>query len=168
MEKNMKAIFTVLGIVIVSIIVIIGLILYFPSAEKEAKGIVKHANPGGGWDVVDYLEEYPDNTNSYFYMKKELKSHTSPIDEDIFYSYIENIVRSPHQIWIYKENPVEITSSCNHTSCNGTILLGKQSDGNIDNVQEIYVRQYLNKDQTSTMTIEMGSPGNPQLGNNNE
>ena len=168
MEKNVKTIFTISGIIIVGIIVIIGLILYFPSTEKEAKGIIKHANPGGGWDVIDYQEEYADDTNPHFYMRKELTSHNASINEDIFYGYIENIVRSPHQIWVYKENPVEITSSCDHTSCNGTILLGKHSHDNINDIQEIYVRQYLNKDQTSTMTIEMGSSGDPQLGNSNE
>ena len=53
MEKNVKNIFTISGIIIVGIIVIIGLISSFPSAERESKRIVKHANPSGKWEVVD-------------------------------------------------------------------------------------------------------------------
>ena len=67
-----------------------------------------------------------------------------------------------------KENPVKITTGCNNTVCNGIILLGEQSHDNIDDIQEIYVNQYFHEDRTPTMTIELGSSGDPQLGKDNE
>lgn len=163
MEKNVKNIFTISGIIIVGIIVIIGLISSFPSAERESKRIVKHANPSGKWEVVDYQHEHSTLGNSYFYMRKTLSSEKASFSEEEFNRNIENIIQSPKNIWIYKQNPKITEYSCNQNVCVGKILVGARSFQDVtDDVPIIHISQRKDEKEKSTMVIEIGDPGDPQ------
>ena len=169
MEKNIKTILTILGIIVIIIFTIIGFIAAFPSAEREAKGIVKHANPGGKWEVVDYQSEQSELGNSYFYMKKTFSSEKVAFNEEAFDRNIKKIIQSPRHIWIYKENPKITESSCNQTVCVGKILVGTTSFQKItDNVYTVHISQRKDDQEKIIMDIEVGNPGDPQLGSTNE
>ena len=174
MEKNTKIISALIGIGVVIILVIVVFYILSPSVTKEAQGIVKHANPGGDWEVVEYEKDRGISSNQYFYARKELVSQTNSIDEETFNRYLDNIIRSPKNIWMYKSNPVATISSCEETSCKGTIFISKDTPIDVDNdtpqegVEKIYVTQSANANGGNTMIIEIGDPGEPQLGNDND
>lgn len=174
MEKNAKSISALIGIGVVIILVIAGFYILAPSVTKEARGIVKHANPGGGWEVIEYEKDKGISPRSYFYARKELVSQMNSIDEEVFNRYLDNIIRSPKNIWMYKTNPVATISSCEETSCKGTIFISRDTPIDADNdspqegVEKIYVTQSVNANGGNTMIIEIGDPGEPQLGNDND
>ena len=96
-------------------------------------------------------------------MRKTLSSEKASFSEEEFNRNIENIIQSPKNIWIYKQNPKITEYSCNQNVCVGKILVGARSFQDVtDDVPIIHISQRKDEKEKSTMVIEIGDPGDPQ------